>query len=199
MRLAPAVIPLLAVACMLTGPAPLHAQDATRTVTGRARDMTGVPLLDVTVRLSRHSVAQIVRTDNAGRFRFARLTDGEYAVSAVRVEFVPIVDSITVTPGAPSAKEAHMESAAGRRSGIFIARSTCVFVNGRPRPGLPFDALRAADIEFLEAYGPGADISRTLLARWPPDAPCGSPGPTEQGSDPRWRAEYVSVWTREGR
>lgn len=329
---------LLAAALLALLPAPLEAQDATRAVTGRVRDTAGVPLADVTVRLSRDSVTLVTRSDAGGRFRFARLVDGDYTLSALRVGFVPVTEPLTITldgahreltlrarvatldsvlvrarwtgvrgivfdarnlsplpgarvrllgtdsvviadargafslgmpragvavvrverdgflpvlrsadvpaggyvefdlpldtaapppkdlieqkdlqlrlkiagmrtvqatgadlrrTGALSAKEAYLESAAGRRSGIFIARTTCVFVNGRPRPGFPFDALRAADIEFLEAYGPGADNSRTLTNRWPPNAPCGSPGPTEQGSDPRWRAQYVVVWTRE--
>ena len=318
---------------------PLGAQqDATRAVTGRVRDTAGVPLPNVTVRLSRDSVTLVTRTDTGGRFRFARLGDGDYTLSALRVGYVPVAEQLTVTldgvyrelvmsarttqldsvlvrarwtgvrgivfdarnlsplpgaqvrllgtdsvaisdangtfalampragtavvrverdgflpalrsadinagghvefdlpldtaapppkdfieqqdlqlrlkmagmravratgadlrrTGALSAKEAYLESTAGRRSGIFIARTTCVFVNGRPRPGFPFDALRAAEIEFLEAYGPGADNSRTLALRWPPGAPCGSPGPTERGSDPRWRAQYVVVWMRE--
>jgi hypothetical protein len=292
----------------------------------------------VSVRLSRDSITLVARTDAGGRFRFTRLEDGDYALSALRVGFAPIADRITVTAdgvhrelvmtarttmldsvlvrarwtgvrgivfdarnltpltgarvqvmgtdsvvrsdangrfavgmrrggsalvrverdgflpvlrsatvaaggyveldlpldtaapppkdfieqkdlqlrlkmagsrattvtgtdlrrsGALSAKEAFFESTAGRRSGVRILRSSCVFVNGRARPGFPFDALRAADIEFLEAYPPGSDNSRTLAMRWPPGAPCGAPGPTEVQGDPRWRAEYVSVWTRE--
>jgi hypothetical protein len=99
--------------------------------------------------------------------------------------------------GALSAKEAFYESTSGRRSGVSITRQTCVFVNGQPRPGFPFDALRAADIEFLEAYPGNAENSRTLLHRWPPGAPCGAPGPTERLGDPRSRAQVVSVWTRQ--
>ncbi len=100
--------------------------------------------------------------------------------------------------GALSAKEAYNESRSGLRSGVRIMRTTCVFVNGRARPGFPFDALRASDIEMVEAYAPGSDISRTLYLRWPRGAPCGAPGPTEPRYDPRWRAEYVSVWLRDG-
>jgi hypothetical protein len=100
--------------------------------------------------------------------------------------------------GALSAKEAYNESQSGLRSGVRIMRTTCVFVNGRARPGFPFDALRASDIELVEAYAPGSELSRTLYLRWPRGATCGAPGPTEPRYDPRWRAEYVSVWLRGG-
>ena len=336
-------LPLLALAGALAGAAvagPLEAQEANRSMTGRVRDSAGTPLTDVTVRLSRDSITLVTRTDAGGRFRFTRLADGDYRLSAIRVGFVPVVEQFTLTldgvhrelvmtaratqldsvlvrarwtgvrgvvfdarnlapladarvqlmgtdsvartdadgtfalgmrrggtavvrverdgfmpslrsadiadggyvelslpldtatpapkdfieqkdlqlrlkmagsravtvtgadlrrGGALSARDAYFESTAGRSSGVRILRSTCVFVNGRPRPGFPFDALRAADIEFVEAYAPGSDNSRTLFHRWPHGAPCGAPGPSEVRGDPRWRAEYVSVWLRDGR
>jgi hypothetical protein len=314
------------------------AQDANRVVTGRVRDTAGTPLADVTIRLSRDSTTLSARTDAGGRFRVTGLRDGRYTLSAIRLGFAPLTETVeltvdgayrelTMTPratvldevlvraewtgvrgivfdarnlsplanarvqlvgtdsvvrtdergrfaiavrrgralvirveqpgflpalraatvpdgryvefdlpldtaapppkdfieqkdlqlrlkmagtrsvtvtgddlrrsGALSAKEAFLESTGHRRSGVRIPRSTCVFVNGRPRPGFPFDALRAADIEFLEAYAPDSDLSRTLQLRWPPGAPCGSPGPSEVQGSPRWRAEYVSVWLRD--
>jgi len=330
---------LLQLAVLLAAVVPAHAaaQDAPRVVTGRVVGADGAPLTDVTVRLTREDETLITRTDNAGRFRYAGLSDGRWTLTAMRLGFTPVseqlqlttdgayrdivlherptqLDSVLVSArwtgvrgvvydarqlaplanarvqlmgtdsivqtdadgrfaigmrrgrsvvvrvertgflpqlrsaeildggyveldmpldtaapptkdyieqqdlqlrlkmagsrsvmvtgadlqrsGARSAREAFFESTGGSRSGVRILRSTCVFVNGRPRPGFPFDALRAADIEFLEAYAAGSDNSRTLLLRWPPGAPCGAPGPTEVVGDRRWRAEYVSVWTR---
>lgn len=82
--------------------------------------------------------------------------------------------------------------------GVIINRRACVFVNGVARPGYPIDAIRAADVEFVEAYPPGSDLTRTLALRWPPRATCGVPDGTIQAhsSAARQVVQFVSVWLR---
>ena len=84
------------------------------------------------------------------------------------------------------------------RRGVVISRRACLFVNGVARPGFPVDAIDADDVEFVEAYPPGADLTRTLAARWPPGGECGvSESSTRTSSaGARLVAEYVSVWLR---
>ncbi len=105
-----------------------------------------------------------------------------------------------VKRGARSLQDALVEAPSVIRRGVTIDRKACVFVNGRARPGFPVDALRVEDIEFVEAYPPNSDWSKTLINRWPPRAECGAPGGTSRGSggDPRSRAQFVSVWLRDG-
>ncbi len=82
--------------------------------------------------------------------------------------------------------------------GLVINRRACVFVNGVARPGYPVDAIRAGDVEFVEAYPPGTDLTRTLALRWPPGAECGVPDGTIQAhaAGARQVVQFVSVWLR---
>jgi hypothetical protein len=80
--------------------------------------------------------------------------------------------------------------------GVVINRRACVFVNGVARPGFPVDAILAADVEFVEAYPPGTDLTRTLALKWPPGAACGVTEGTVVSGDKRQVAQFVSVWLR---
>ena len=84
------------------------------------------------------------------------------------------------------------------RLGVVINRRACVFVNGVARPDFPVDAIAAGDVEFVEAYPPGSDLTRTLAMRWPPGAECGVPEGTIRASSAGARqvAQYISVWLR---
>lgn len=84
------------------------------------------------------------------------------------------------------------------RVGIRITQRACVFVNGIAKPGYPVDAIDADDVEFVEAYPPGTDLTRTLIMRWPPGGECGVPDRTARlpAVDPRLTAQFVSVWLR---
>ena len=84
------------------------------------------------------------------------------------------------------------------RLGVVINRRACVFVNGVAKPGFPVDAIQAGDVEFVEAYPPGTDLTRTLAMRWPPGAECGVPDGTIRASSAGARqvVQYVSVWLR---
>ena len=81
---------------------------------------------------------------------------------------------------------------------VLIDRRACLYVNGQPRPGFPVDAIQAGDVEFVEAYPPGSDLTRTLAQRWPAGAQCGVPdGPRRSSaSASRLSAQFVSVWLR---
>ncbi len=92
--------------------------------------------------------------------------------------------------------------------GIRVPRFACLFVNGEARPGFPIDAVPIEDIEFVEIYPEGSDLSRTLAIRWPPRGECSAaPGATRgasaahatdgfrRPSDPQ-AATFVVVWTK---
>jgi Carboxypeptidase regulatory-like domain len=81
--------------------------------------------------------------------------------------------------------------------GLTIGRGACVFVNGVPRPGFPVDAILAGGVEFVEAYPPGSELTRTLALKWPPRAACGAgPVRTIGGGGDRQVAQFVSVWLK---
>jgi hypothetical protein len=84
------------------------------------------------------------------------------------------------------------------RVGVRITRRACVFVDGIAKPGYPIDAIDADDVEFVEAYPPGTDLTRTLVMRWPPGGECGVPDGTARptASDSKQTAQFVSVWLR---
>lgn len=85
------------------------------------------------------------------------------------------------------------------RAGLVINRRACVFVNGVAKPGFPVDAILAGEVEFVEVYPPGAELTRTLALRWPPNAPCGVPDGTMRApaAGARQVAQFVSVWLRQ--
>jgi hypothetical protein len=94
--------------------------------------------------------------------------------------------------------------------GLTATRHSCVFIDGVAQPGIPADAVRIDEVEFIEMYPAEADYSHTLATRWPPKADCGnvdyraagSSALDIQGSDFRRRqdnpydAKYVLIWTR---
>lgn len=99
--------------------------------------------------------------------------------------------------GAKSVLDAMIETPSGRRKNLVIGRDACVFVNGRARPGFPIDAVWVEDVEFIEVYPGGSELSNTLARRWPPGAPCGVPSFTPQrGQTSKGRARVVSVWLK---
>lgn len=85
-----------------------------------------------------------------------------------------------------------------QRLGIIVNRRACVFVNGVARPAYPVDAILAGNVEFVEVYPPGSEITRTLALKWPPGATCGVPDGTirASGAGARQVAQFVVVWLR---
>ncbi len=112
---------------------------------------------------------------------------------AVQVSREEIAASDAVSLGAALAL-----SRSVARLGVRITRRACVFVNGIAKPGYPVDAIDAGNVEFVEAYPPGSDLTRTLVMRWPPGGECGVPDGTSRTStaDSKQTAQFVSVWLR---
>ena len=87
---------------------------------------------------------------------------------------------------------------------IVIDDGACLFVDGLPRPGSTVKDFDTEEIESIEVYARGSEISSTLGKRWPRGAICGNPSP---GARPAFRggqsaasranrAQLVSIWLR---
>ncbi len=85
-----------------------------------------------------------------------------------------------------------VSSVAGR--GLLVPRNACLFVDGLPRPGFTTDAVRADNVEFVEVYPAGTELTRTLAGRWPTNGVCGVAG--ARANDSRQAAQFVVVWLR---
>jgi DNA-binding transcriptional MerR regulator len=85
------------------------------------------------------------------------------------------------------------------RRGLVIERDACLFVNGLPRPGYPFDAIDPATIEFIEVYTASSENTGLLASRWPRGGMCGAPVSAQHKRrvPPSQLVRYVVVWTRE--
>ncbi|MDH5235273.1 MAG: carboxypeptidase regulatory-like domain-containing protein [Gemmatimonadota bacterium] len=84
-----------------------------------------------------------------------------------------------------------------RRQRIVITRAACIFINGIPRPGVPVDAIFTREVEFVEVYPPGSEITRTLMRAWPLGGACGvRDNSAMRFSDSRQTAQFISVWQR---
>jgi hypothetical protein len=86
---------------------------------------------------------------------------------------------------------------------IVITNSACLFVDGVPRPMATVSDFDTEDVESIEVYASGSEISKTLGVRWPRGAMCGRPdsGPrgafgTGRGATRANVAQFVSIWLR---
>jgi hypothetical protein len=90
-----------------------------------------------------------------------------------------------------------------RRSPSFGAKVlnfgpvACIFLDGRPQPGLQLSGIDPAVVEAIEVYAGGAEGSGTLAGQWPRRFPCAETGVparnrAEQPNDIRW----VVIWRR---
>jgi hypothetical protein len=83
--------------------------------------------------------------------------------------------------------------------GLRLGPTTCVFVDGVPRPGSPLDAYAVEDIEAVELYDDNSDLTGTVSKAWPRGAQCGLasrlPPPPSNGMGPPI-AKYAMIWTR---
>jgi carboxypeptidase family protein len=74
-----------------------------------------------------------------------------------------------------SLKDALRFTASFLKSGLVISDdTTCVFVDGLPKPGLTLNAFSAGEVLAVEVYGLGQDHTNTLMDRWPARMPCGN-------------------------
>ncbi|HSA55423.1 MAG TPA: carboxypeptidase regulatory-like domain-containing protein [Gemmatimonadaceae bacterium] len=82
------------------------------------------------------------------------------------------------------------------RKGLLIDDAvTCVYVDGVPRPYSVVNDYAAGDVEAIEVYGQGADLTQTLARRWPRYTPCGNPN-ARQRYFGRNVARAVVIWLR---
>jgi len=80
--------------------------------------------------------------------------------------------------------------------GMRIGATTCVFIDGIPKPAWPLDAFRIEEVEAIELYGPGGDPTGLLASSWPAGAPCGASGrfaPAPNRAIPV--AQWAVIWT----
>ena len=80
--------------------------------------------------------------------------------------------------------------------GMRIGETTCVFVDGMPKPGFSLDAFRIEEVEAVELYGPRGDPTNSLNSSWPAGAPCGASGrfaPSQNRAIPV--ARWAVIWT----
>jgi hypothetical protein len=84
------------------------------------------------------------------------------------------------------------------RRGLRFGPSTCVFINGIPRPNLPLDAIRVEEVEAVEVYAMRGDGTLHLAKSWSGRG-CGSNArsfTTRPGPKPPEEVQYVVVWVK---
>lgn len=81
--------------------------------------------------------------------------------------------------------------------GLRIGPSTCVFINGVPRPNLPLDGIAIESIAAVEAYGRNGDDTKMLSQKWPPGAACGATFQRGSGTPPSATlVRFIVVWLK---
>ncbi|MEI6739787.1 MAG: carboxypeptidase regulatory-like domain-containing protein [Gemmatimonadaceae bacterium] len=80
--------------------------------------------------------------------------------------------------------------------GLRIGATTCVFVDGVPKPGYSIDGVRPESVAAVELYGPNGDPTNSVASAWPKGAPCGDELRNNAPiGDPRAIARYAVIWT----
>jgi hypothetical protein len=81
------------------------------------------------------------------------------------------------------------------RVALRFGPSACVFVDGRPRPGVSLGAYDPSEIEAVEVYTASSEASGTLARSWPRNFPCADTGmPTVSGG--RDLVMWVVIWLK---
>jgi hypothetical protein len=84
------------------------------------------------------------------------------------------------------------------KRGLKIGNTTCVFVNGLPRPGLQLDVLRVEEVEAVELYGAGGDPTGSLSSDWPRGVPCTEVNGLRTARRPATgTVVFASVWLKQ--
>jgi hypothetical protein len=84
------------------------------------------------------------------------------------------------------------------KRGLKIGSATCVFVNGLPRPGWALDAVPVDNIEAVELYGVGGDLTESLRKDWPRGVPCGeAAGLRNAGRAAPATVLYAVIWMKQ--
>jgi hypothetical protein len=84
---------------------------------------------------------------------------------------------------------------ATERHGLRIGNTTCVFVNGIPRPGWSVDQFDAEDIDAIELYTAHGDATGTLDRLWPRTSGCARSIRTVQIPTASV-AKYAVIWLK---
>ena len=90
-------------------------------------------------------------------------------------------------------------SPAFTQRGLRIGPTTCVFINGRPSPGLPLNGVDITQIETIELYGAGGDATGSLARSWPHGTPCGTnigENPVVGAGNGTVTAQVAVIWLR---
>ncbi|MEO5817109.1 MAG: carboxypeptidase regulatory-like domain-containing protein [Gemmatimonadaceae bacterium] len=84
------------------------------------------------------------------------------------------------------------------KRGLKIGSATCVFVNGLPRPGWALDAVPVDNIEAVELYGAGGDLTESLRKDWPRGVPCGeATGLRNAGRAAPGTVNFAVIWMKQ--
>ena len=90
-------------------------------------------------------------------------------------------------------------------NGLRFTDVACVYLDGKPMPGLSATPINPADVEAVEVYSSTGDRSRTLVARWPREASCGDTGMSRLApprvsnsgrSAPSDIVAYIVIWLK---
>jgi hypothetical protein len=81
------------------------------------------------------------------------------------------------------------------KKGIFIDERACIYVDGVARPYATIGEFNVDDVESVEVYPRGSELSKNLMWRWPAKLPCGNPNGiiAPKGA---LRAHEIVIWTR---
>jgi hypothetical protein len=110
-----------------------------------------------------------------------------------------LVSGTALRDAGGSVVDALRGSPAFTQRGMRIGPTTCVFVNGRPSPGLPLNGVDPKQIETIELYGAGGDATGTLARSWPPGLPCGAnigANPVVGAGSGHITAQMAVIWLR---
>lgn len=91
--------------------------------------------------------------------------------------------------------ETALRFSSSSKKGIFIDERACLYVDGVARPFATIRDFDVDQVESVEVYPRGSEISKNLAWRWPAKMPCGNPNGTiaPKGA---LRAHEIVVWTR---
>jgi hypothetical protein len=88
-----------------------------------------------------------------------------------------------------------MRSPSFAKKALRFTDEACLFVDGRPRPGVSLQAIDPLDVEIVEVYTNYGDASLTLTNRWPRGMACGATG-MPKASGNKELIKWVTVWLK---
>lgn len=102
-----------------------------------------------------------------------------------------------------SLREAMQGTKAMAIKGLHFGATTCVYVDGRPRPNFPLDAINIEEVEAVEVYADrNSETTGQLAKDWPRAIPCSNSsrlvwnGQQNNTSNSNSYVQWVVVWTK---